>query len=263
MDDIRISLDTTGAGGEVTLVRVDGVIDTMTASELERVMNSLLEQKKYKIIIDLAGVDYISSAGWGIFISNIREIKANSGDIKLARMIPSVYEIFELLEFDSILKAYDNIEKAKIEFRGGSADVAPEDVRQHNQKEAEHIAVARQVEVATADEPAPLSRPDLESTRPIRPPEARPNPASLRSTQSSAAANPAQVAATMPEQSTTEKLVLSLIKADPFYSISELKRMVNSELNGAGQMVGWWTIWNILRRNSLLSKKSRFRFSRR
>nr|HID60195.1 STAS domain-containing protein [Desulfobacterales bacterium] len=33
------------------------------------------------IIIDLAGVDYISSAGWGIFISSIREIRANNGDI--------------------------------------------------------------------------------------------------------------------------------------------------------------------------------------
>ena len=102
MDDLRISLDTTGSKGEITVIRVDGVIDTMTSSELEKVMNSLLEQERFKIIIDLAGVEYISSAGWGIFISNIRDIKGNRGDIKLARMIPSVYEIYELLEFDGI-----------------------------------------------------------------------------------------------------------------------------------------------------------------
>ena len=135
MDDIRISLDTTGAANDISVVRVDGVVDTMTASELERVMNTLIDQKRFRIIIDLAGVDYISSAGWGIFISNIREIKANAGDIKLARMIPSVYEIFELLEFDSILKAYDNIEKAKLEFRGGGDSFDPVgDARAHNQK---------------------------------------------------------------------------------------------------------------------------------
>ncbi len=69
----------------------------MTATDLEKVMNSLLERRRYNIIIDLGGVDYISSAGWGIFISNIREIRQHSGDIKLARMIPNVYEIFELL----------------------------------------------------------------------------------------------------------------------------------------------------------------------
>ncbi len=244
MDDIRISLDTAGQSGDVTLVRVDGVIDTMTSSELERVMNSLMEQKRYKIIIDLAGVDYISSAGWGIFISNIREIKSNSGDIKLARMIPSVYEIFELLEFDSILKAYDNIEKAKIEFRGGnghSGEDAAAEVRQHNQKEAEKASIARQVEVATA--------------------EADPPPARIKAT----AQTQPEIKAAPPvtARPSAESLVLSLVKTDPFYSISEIVRIIRSDANGDGQKIGWWGVWSILRRHSLLSKKNRFRYSRK
>jgi anti-sigma B factor antagonist len=118
VDEIRISLDASGDPGSVAIVRVDGVVDTMTAGELENVMNSLIEQRRYNIIVDLGGVDYISSAGWGIFISNIREIRQNRGDIKLAQMIPSVYEIFELLEFDSILSAFDSVEKARMDFRG-------------------------------------------------------------------------------------------------------------------------------------------------
>ena len=71
MSDIKISLDTSGPKGEISVVRVDGVIDTMTATDLEKVMNSLLERRRYSIIIDLGGVDYISSAGWGIFLSPI------------------------------------------------------------------------------------------------------------------------------------------------------------------------------------------------
>lgn len=117
MDEIRISLNATEDPGGVAVVRVDGVVDTMTAGELENVMNSLIDQRRYNIIVDLGGVDYISSAGWGIFISNIREIRQNRGDIKLAQMIPSVYEIFELLEFDSILSAFDSVEKARLDFR--------------------------------------------------------------------------------------------------------------------------------------------------
>ncbi len=243
MDDIRISLDTAGQSGDVTLVRVDGVIDTMTSSELERVMNSLMEQKRYKIIIDLAGVDYISSAGWGIFISNIREIKSNSGDIKLARMIPSVYEIFELLEFDSILKAYDNIEKAKIEFRGNghSGEDAAAEVRQHNQKEAEKASIARQVEVATAEADLPTARIKASA---VTPPETKTAP--------SVTARPS-----------VESLVLSLVKTDPFYSIGEIVRIIRSDANGDGQKIGWWGVWSILRRHSLLSKKNRFRYSRK
>jgi anti-sigma B factor antagonist len=127
VDDIRISLEASGDTSSVAVVRVDGVVDTMTAGELENVMNSLIEQKRYNIIVDLGGVDYISSAGWGIFISNIREIRQNRGDIKLAQMIPSVYEIFELLEFDSILSAFDSVEKARLDFRGAAEQPAAGD----------------------------------------------------------------------------------------------------------------------------------------
>ncbi len=41
METIKISLDASGTDGEISIVRVDGVIDTMTATELEKVMNSL------------------------------------------------------------------------------------------------------------------------------------------------------------------------------------------------------------------------------
>ena len=115
MPDIKISLEAANGGG-LSILRVDGVVDTMTAIELEKVMSSLLSQKRYRIVVDLAGVDYISSAGWGIFVSNIREVRANRGDIKLARMMPSVYEVFELLEFDSILRAFDSIDRAREDF---------------------------------------------------------------------------------------------------------------------------------------------------
>jgi anti-sigma B factor antagonist len=115
MPDIKISLEAANGGG-LSILRVDGVVDTMTASELEKVMSSLLSQKQYRIVVDLGGVDYISSAGWGIFVSNIREVRANRGDIKLARMMPSVYEVFELLEFDSILRAFDSIDRAREDF---------------------------------------------------------------------------------------------------------------------------------------------------
>ena len=70
----------------------------------------------YNIIIDLGNVDYISSAGWGIFISEIKGIRENKGDLKLVRMIADVYEVFELLEFHYILKAFDTLNEAIADF---------------------------------------------------------------------------------------------------------------------------------------------------
>ena len=85
-------------------------------AELEEVIESLLKRDRFKMIIDLAGVEYISSAGWGIFISHIKDIHENGGDLKLANMIANVTEIYELLEFDNVLKAYVSLEDARDDF---------------------------------------------------------------------------------------------------------------------------------------------------
>jgi len=102
---------------EISELRVDGVIDTITAGELEEVVEALIKRGRCRILIDLAGVDYISSAGWGIFISHIKDVRANNGDIKLANIVPNVYEIYELLEFDKVLKVFGSIDEARGDFQ--------------------------------------------------------------------------------------------------------------------------------------------------
>jgi anti-sigma B factor antagonist len=123
-DNISISLSEGGHDRNISEVRVDGVIDTLTASELEQVIDALLRRERFKIVVDLAGVDYISSAGWGIFISHIKDVRDQGGDVKLANMISDVREIFELLEFDKILRAYKSVDAAIDDF-GGQAPAEP------------------------------------------------------------------------------------------------------------------------------------------
>jgi anti-sigma B factor antagonist len=234
MDEIKISLDATGANGEISVVRVDGVIDTMTASELEKVMSTLMERSRYNIIIDLGGVDYISSAGWGIFISNIREIRQHAGDLKLARMIPNVYEIYELLEFDSILQAYENIEKAKADFSFSSESV-------DNAVDIKPESSAAEV---IDEKPAAVS--DEKSEDEVPPPaEERPKKRGKK--------------ASSPDE---EKRVLDLAADDPFLSIREMKKILNSQA-GDYPRLGWWRIRKILGRHEILSKRKRFRFARK
>jgi len=116
MEGIKISLQKAEVAEDVLTIRVDGYIDTITSSELEKTLSSLLKQGRYKVVVDLGGVDYISSAGWGLFISGIKEMRENGGDLKLTRMIPPVYEIYQLLEFDRILEAYPTLEEAQRSF---------------------------------------------------------------------------------------------------------------------------------------------------
>jgi len=100
----------------VSVLRVSGYVDTTTSSELERRMQALLREKRYHIVVDLSRVEYISSAGWGIFISEIREIREHGGDLKLAGMVADVREVFDLLEFENILQAFPEADLAVSSF---------------------------------------------------------------------------------------------------------------------------------------------------
>lgn len=94
------------------IIRPQGFIDTTTAPEIEKAIEVALEEKKYRIAVDLKEVDFISSAGWGVFVSEIRDIRDNNGDLTLVNMVPDVYDVYELMEFSSILKSFDSVEES-------------------------------------------------------------------------------------------------------------------------------------------------------
>ena len=215
-EELKISVESAGPENEVVKIRVDGVLDTLTSPELEKVMNSLIAQKRYKIIIDLGGVDYISSAGWGIFISHLKEIRENRGDLKLTRMLPQVSEIFELLEFDSILRTYPTLENARFDF---IQDLEVElKISELNQDEKKTLILKQPV-----SEEITVER-----------------------------------ASNLPED--LNQKVRKIIISDPFLSIAEITREINSNKTNS-QPVGFWKVFKILRKNKLLRKQNRFKLS--
>jgi anti-sigma B factor antagonist len=121
---IVVSVITAKSTEEISVLKVSGYLDTTTAGELETALYGLLAKRCYKIVVDLSGVTYISSAGWGIFIGEIKEIRNHGGDLKLAGMVGDVFEVFQLLEFQSILDAYPSIDEARGSFTKGSSSRA-------------------------------------------------------------------------------------------------------------------------------------------
>lgn len=116
MEKLIISEERTGTDNSLALLTLSGTIETTNASGLEDTLERIINNKCFRIVVDLGGVTYISSAGWGIFISEIKRIRRNGGDIKLAAMTPEVREVFELLEFNSILKPFHDKDAAVQDF---------------------------------------------------------------------------------------------------------------------------------------------------
>ena len=118
MADIQVDVSYTGDDESIAVISASGFIDTTTAPELEKKLEEQLALNKYKIIVNLENIDYVSSAGWGVFVSEIREIRENNGDLVLVNMSPDVYDVYELMEFSSILKSFDSLNEAVSSFTG-------------------------------------------------------------------------------------------------------------------------------------------------
>jgi len=226
MNDIKISVSEGGSGDAISIVRVDGVIDTLTATQLEDVLERLLKRNRFNLILDLAGVDYISSAGWGIFISRIKEIRERNGDIKLANMVPNVMEVYELLEFDSILSAHGNIGGARSAFNSG----------QGNQSAKKKV---RQKKTLTTIAELPLASGNIQA-------------------ESSTERTPVQRSKNIEPK--IDNVILGAIEEDPFYTISEIKVVIEESLPGTKS--SWWKVFRFLWTQKLLSRRARFRYAR-
>lgn len=116
MQGIELTLNKIGARGDITLVKIKGYIDATTSSEVSSKLSEIINEGNYQFIIDLGEVIYVSSAGWGVFVGEIRNIRENGGDLKIFRMTSQVFEVFEMLEFNRILDYYETIEEAVNDF---------------------------------------------------------------------------------------------------------------------------------------------------
>jgi anti-sigma B factor antagonist len=112
MQNISVTTTAHPQNKNITLLSVKGSLDTNTAPEFEKAFQSALGENKFNLIIDLKEAYYVSSAGWGIFVGEIKRIRSQKGDLLLSGMCPEVMEAYELLQFSTILKAFPTVEQA-------------------------------------------------------------------------------------------------------------------------------------------------------
>jgi anti-sigma B factor antagonist len=114
---LGIEAGTVGAEGEVTVLKLDGVVDTVSCVQLRSVLNDLVDRGKSKLVIDMSNVEYVSSSGWGVFSSRIKETRESGGDIKIFGMDREVDNIFHLLGFDVIMRSFSILSEAIDDFQ--------------------------------------------------------------------------------------------------------------------------------------------------
>ncbi|WP_072151682.1 STAS domain-containing protein [Candidatus Kryptobacter tengchongensis] len=98
--------------GEVKILKMKGYLDAYTSLQFEEKMKELVESGNYKIVVNMKNLSYISSAGFGVFMAFVDEVRKNGGDIKFCCLPEKIDEIFELLGFKHIFEVLNDENKA-------------------------------------------------------------------------------------------------------------------------------------------------------
>lgn len=101
---------------EVIVLEASGSLDLNTVDEFETALNGILRKGQYRIILDLSKLDYISSAGIGVLVGNIKDIRKNRGDIKFSNVHPNIYRVFEMMDLFKIFKSHPSEKEAVLAF---------------------------------------------------------------------------------------------------------------------------------------------------
>ena len=97
--EIQIQKDNTGQNPGVVTVKLIGSLDTATAPELDRELTACLAGPVNDLVFDLAGLNFVSSAGLRLFQTARKQLVARGGGhASFVNMQPQVEEVFTIIQ---------------------------------------------------------------------------------------------------------------------------------------------------------------------
>jgi anti-sigma B factor antagonist len=95
------------------LLEISGRIDSYSAPRIDEVLDILIDDHHYNLIVDLNKVSYISSSGLLTFVKTQRKFKQNKrGEIVFVNVPNLIFSSFELAGFNSVFAFYDDVAAA-------------------------------------------------------------------------------------------------------------------------------------------------------
>jgi anti-anti-sigma factor len=102
----------------ITVFALEGRIDTQGAVEMEQALQAAVTQGKHQMVLDMAEVRYISSAGLRTLADVLTKNKNAGGDLKLAAPSLRVTRVLQIIGFDNFFSIYDAVADAVADFGG-------------------------------------------------------------------------------------------------------------------------------------------------
>ena len=94
------------------IIRIKGDLDASSAIHMDNEIRTAYENEVYNVLIDCCDLNYISSAGVGVFVSYFEDFKSKNGKLVFFNMKHNVHNVFNILGLGEILKIVNTEEEA-------------------------------------------------------------------------------------------------------------------------------------------------------
>jgi anti-sigma B factor antagonist len=94
------------------ILLIDGELDASSSITLDNALTEALSKKENKILVDCSRLNYISSAGLGVFMSYLQDFENEKISMVLYQVSEKVRNVFTILGLDSLIKIVANKEEA-------------------------------------------------------------------------------------------------------------------------------------------------------
>tara|TARA_R110002020_G_scaffold285541_2_gene501062 strand:+ start:507 stop:839 length:333 start_codon:yes stop_codon:yes gene_type:complete len=91
-------------GHDIMLLK--GEVDASNSVILDEAITKLVDDGTRSILVDGTGLEYISSAGLGVFMSYLEDFQENEIDLKIYSLSDRVFEVFKILGLDQLMRIY-------------------------------------------------------------------------------------------------------------------------------------------------------------
>jgi anti-sigma B factor antagonist len=109
----------------VEVVQINGRIELGEGSAAVRdVVRDLLAKGRKKILLNLADVDYIDSAGLGSLVSAFTSVRNDGGELKLVHLTKKVQDLLQMTRLYTVFEIFDDEESALKSFDKSAASTA-------------------------------------------------------------------------------------------------------------------------------------------
>ncbi len=99
---------------DITLLNINGDVDASSSIQLDESLGAVVSNGDPKILIDCGGLNYISSAGLGVFMSYLEDINTKNLKMALFGLNDKVMNVFEILGLDQLLTIVDTKKEALV-----------------------------------------------------------------------------------------------------------------------------------------------------